>query len=399
MHAPRWARLLPRAVVVGTALAAVTGCYTYSPYGRYPANPGYYSSPPPGAYPQPGVFTQPGGVITQPPSNLGPGTTIPPDGGIPGGSIPGGSIPGGNSYPGSTYPGSSTPGTFAPPTYSPPTGGSNFGPTPINGGPGDSYRPPMNQPMPQPYERDSTRPRVQDVPPARSLDTPTTDTFGNDPPNFGTRPGDARFTTPTRSPKATIPRSTLPSSTPRSNPGRGTFESDEQPFGPGARRAIAPGGAVAAASAGGLTPMANGPQLQPIGAPATGQPASMIPVNGPAAAPVIQAGAASGVTGMAAAVAAARAHHYDYDRDSYHWLRGTVDYDQEDGTWFLIYNLRPDEHDQYQGGMTLAAEPQQLSELKDGEAVLAEGEVDASVHDRRNAPVFRVTAFRPLPPR
>ncbi|MCC7421560.1 MAG: hypothetical protein IT428_14845 [Planctomycetaceae bacterium] len=375
----------PHAVLV-VALVATTGCYSYAPAGRYPSAPGYYSSPPPGVYSQPGVFSapaygQPGGI--PPGAIMGPGTTVPPGSAAPpdgfmtpgsgftpnSSSPPGGNLPPGGNYPGDSYPGGSSP------TYGSPNNG------PINGGPRDANPPRSRAPFEgerAPFESNSP-PRTdrRAVPPARSLDTPNTAPFESGSVPFGAQPNDNRFTQP-RSGRGTNPP-------PAAGGNGGTFGSGEQPFGENGGAAILPmpatEGPATASAARALTPVDEGPKLQ-------SPPEPVIPAGAEFAAPIIKA--------EASRKPQRHPNPHDFDRNAYRWIRGTVDYDEEDKSWYLIYNLTPDENDVHQGGLTLVGDPVVLGALHDGDVVQVEGEVQKAAEGFRHSTVFHVEKLEGL---
>mgnify|MGYP007073220449 FL=1 len=89
---------------------------------------------------------------------------------------------------------------------------------------------------------------------------------------------------------------------------------------------------------------------------------------------------------------------YGYDKNSYRWMRGIVDFDAEKGTWNLIYSLTPDASDQFGGSITLADDPR-LASLTNEDVILVEGAVDASRPDGFGKPVYRVAYLARLVPK
>jgi hypothetical protein len=95
----------------------------------------------------------------------------------------------------------------------------------------------------------------------------------------------------------------------------------------------------------------------------------------------------SGVVAVAAKTSDARTRvtspsRFDYDRVSYSYLRGVVDYNPRDKSWNIIYNSHPDAKDKYGGAFQLVDNPK-LNALHDGDVVFIQGrvsphEVDAS---------------------
>jgi hypothetical protein len=89
---------------------------------------------------------------------------------------------------------------------------------------------------------------------------------------------------------------------------------------------------------------------------------------------------------------------YDHDREHHTWLRGVVDFDQQDQSWHLIYDVAPDVNDPYGGDVTLLDHPQ-FQTLKPGDVVLVEGSLDANQRDRLDKPSYRVDRCTPLVPK
>lgn len=85
----------------------------------------------------------------------------------------------------------------------------------------------------------------------------------------------------------------------------------------------------------------------------------------------------------------AGADPYAYDRENYRWLRGTVEYDEQDGAWHIMYATMPDEADEFGGDIALK-DDEKLALLKAGEVVLVEGEVDYDSRDSYGKPMYHV---------
>jgi hypothetical protein len=83
------------------------------------------------------------------------------------------------------------------------------------------------------------------------------------------------------------------------------------------------------------------------------------------------------------------ANPYDYDRASYSWLRGVVDYDARDKTWQIIYNPKPDRHDRYGGALCLGDHPK-LKDLHDGDFVYVEGHINQQHPDTRGKACYEI---------
>jgi hypothetical protein len=90
---------------------------------------------------------------------------------------------------------------------------------------------------------------------------------------------------------------------------------------------------------------------------------------------------------------------YKYDRENFQWLRGVVDYDSEAGSWNIIYNIEPDQQDQFGGSIVLAgAAADQFETLQNDDVILVEGEVDTERLDAFGKPMFRVARLDRLEP-
>lgn len=93
---------------------------------------------------------------------------------------------------------------------------------------------------------------------------------------------------------------------------------------------------------------------------------------------------------LASHPASSASEPYGYDAEKYRWLKGLVDYDEEQETWLLVYDVTPDVDDDFKGQITLAHSPM-LDELNNNDAVLVEGRVDTSLRDSGTLkPQYRV---------
>lgn len=80
---------------------------------------------------------------------------------------------------------------------------------------------------------------------------------------------------------------------------------------------------------------------------------------------------------------------YGFDRVGYRWLRGSLDYDHEDGSWQIMYDRDPDPADPYGGVLTLGDDPR-LRALKKSDVVVVAGYVDETAEDSFGKPVFHL---------
>jgi hypothetical protein len=72
------------------------------------------------------------------------------------------------------------------------------------------------------------------------------------------------------------------------------------------------------------------------------------------------------------------------------WLRGVVSQEPADHTWSIVYDDNPSAADKWAGHLSLAPNPR-LSELKDGDVVEIQGQLDNVVHDRLGKPVYVIS--------
>jgi len=80
---------------------------------------------------------------------------------------------------------------------------------------------------------------------------------------------------------------------------------------------------------------------------------------------------------------------YDHDNQHFHWLRGKVEYDRQDGQWHLMYDKAPDVNDQL-GGEIALVDNEQLDSLKNNDIVLVQGHVDRRTRDAYGKPSYRI---------
>ncbi len=93
-----------------------------------------------------------------------------------------------------------------------------------------------------------------------------------------------------------------------------------------------------------------------------------------------------------------RPNPYAYESKKYGWLRGVVDFNEQDKSWHIIYSLNPDSGDSYGGDLTLIDHPN-LKFLKTDDVVLVYGRIDTTVPDRFGKPSYRVKKIDRLIPR
>ncbi len=104
------------------------------------------------------------------------------------------------------------------------------------------------------------------------------------------------------------------------------------------------------------------------------------------------------VEGRADESSVKRPNPYAYDRNNHSWLRGVVDYDEQDKSWHLIYDLTPDSQDEYGGDITLIDDTR-LDFIQNDDVVLVEGRIDSSIRDSFGKPCYRVKKIDRLVPK
>lgn len=79
------------------------------------------------------------------------------------------------------------------------------------------------------------------------------------------------------------------------------------------------------------------------------------------------------------------------------WFRGIVDFDEEEKTWYLIYNPQPAEADERGGIVTLLDHPL-LQHLRSDDTVLVEGAFNPQSTDRYGHPRYQIQSVTRLVP-
>jgi len=77
------------------------------------------------------------------------------------------------------------------------------------------------------------------------------------------------------------------------------------------------------------------------------------------------------------------------------WFRGVVDFDEQDRTWYLIYNPEPDANDERGGIVTLMEHPA-LQYLKSDDTVLVEGNFNQLETDRYGNAKYQINLVKQL---
>jgi hypothetical protein len=79
------------------------------------------------------------------------------------------------------------------------------------------------------------------------------------------------------------------------------------------------------------------------------------------------------------------------------WFRGVVDYDEQEKTWYLIYNPDPEERDERGGIITLQDHPD-LQFVRSDDTILVEGHFDPGAMDVYGQPKYRIAKVNRLLP-
>jgi len=356
-------RFTPSFNLMAMALIALStsGCM-FSPYGGgygggyggYPSGGGY-------GYPSGGGY---GGYpgYSQPIQTLQPGGTY----------LPGGTVYPNSTIPGSTYPGSTYPGTTYPGTTNPGTGGG-LQPIPSTSLPGNSVSVPdpyMSTPSAaNPNSTSSLRPSNSDVQPANhqqpnslqpiSEPNPPAQTFTPmNPTPMNPIVAEPTFQTPVAAEPA-------PAYSPPPQQSGG-FDFD-----------------APAASSTPVPTAAGDPfetPIQPL-APSQEAPTQAGPQD---ATPLFEL---NKVTPSELA---------PFGRDEkLRWVRGVVSKEPTNGTWSIIFDDNPQSNDPLAGHLTIAPSPH-LEQLKDGDVVEIQGQVDTIAKDRLGKPVYLVNSVTKL---
>lgn len=89
---------------------------------------------------------------------------------------------------------------------------------------------------------------------------------------------------------------------------------------------------------------------------------------------------------------------FNYDRNGYRWLRGIVEFDEEEKSWNITYNATPDRSDKF-GGNIVLLDQGKLNRFKNGDVVLIDGRIDGTRQDRMGKPCYLVTRAQRLLPK
>lgn len=330
---------------------ALCGCtYGPNPYGGYGGNP--YGTPYQGGYQQyPGY-----GVPTQ---TLQPGQQY---------------IPGGSVTPQGVYPGGTTP------TYQNNNGGLQ--PIPNNGASSDA--PPyssteINKPVPDPsspaggpFYNNSNTSTFQPPIDARDIQPATHQQEPIQSINNHLRESNAAtsVTSPTES--YSPPANAFPESQPMNN-AIDINSANEIP-------AVAPGNSFP--PAGEIPPVNSG--ADPFKSPVPSPSINSTPPAMPAFDNI------SNIRTQKPVLGETKVFAHD---SNYAWLRGVVSHDKPTDTWSIVYSDNPSTEDKYAGHLSFATSPF-LSNMKEGEIVEVQGEIDPIIKDPLGKPLYLVTQLK-----
>ncbi|WP_299462219.1 hypothetical protein [uncultured Gimesia sp.] len=89
---------------------------------------------------------------------------------------------------------------------------------------------------------------------------------------------------------------------------------------------------------------------------------------------------------------------FNYDKQQYRWLRGIVEFDEQEKSWNITYNATPDKADKF-GGNIVLIDQGKLTRFKNGDVVLIDGQIDGSQQDKMGKPCYRITKAQRLLPK
>ncbi|QDV52925.1 hypothetical protein [Gimesia fumaroli] len=89
---------------------------------------------------------------------------------------------------------------------------------------------------------------------------------------------------------------------------------------------------------------------------------------------------------------------FNYDKQNYRWLRGIVEFDEQEKRWNITYNAIPDKSDRF-GGNIVLIDQGQLNRFTNGDVVLIDGHIDGSQQDKMGKPCYRIAKAQKLVPK
>ncbi|MDF1744729.1 MAG: hypothetical protein P1V19_13620 [Gimesia sp.] len=89
---------------------------------------------------------------------------------------------------------------------------------------------------------------------------------------------------------------------------------------------------------------------------------------------------------------------FSYDKQQYRWLRGIIEFDEQEKHWNITYNATPDKTDKFGGNIVLIDEGK-LNPFKNGDVVLIDGKIDGSRQDKMGKPFYLISKAQKLVPK
>tara|TARA_R100001132_G_C3275549_1_gene98867 strand:+ start:15550 stop:16803 length:1254 start_codon:yes stop_codon:yes gene_type:complete len=89
---------------------------------------------------------------------------------------------------------------------------------------------------------------------------------------------------------------------------------------------------------------------------------------------------------------------FNYDKQNYRWLRGIIEFDEQEKSWNITYNATPDKSDKF-GGNIVLVDQGKLNRFTNGDVVLLDGAIDGSKQDRMGKPCYRISKAQRLVPK
>lgn len=89
---------------------------------------------------------------------------------------------------------------------------------------------------------------------------------------------------------------------------------------------------------------------------------------------------------------------FSYDKQQYRWLRGIIEFDEQEKHWNITYNATPDQSDKF-GGNIVLIDQGKLNHFKNGDVVLIDGKIDGSRQDKMGKPFYQISKAQKLVPK
>lgn len=89
---------------------------------------------------------------------------------------------------------------------------------------------------------------------------------------------------------------------------------------------------------------------------------------------------------------------FNYDKQNYRWLRGIIEFDEQEKSWNITYNATPDKSDKF-GGNIVLIDQGKLNRFTNGDVVLLDGAIDGSKQDQMGKPCYRISKAQRLLPK